>query len=106
MKMTWLLIAYGIGLFYFLIRQDHVADKDRFRMAWILFASIPLSHFVFTLLRVAFANPGKPTPRMARNMASVELWASGVEWLLLGISLIVLLTSIIPKGHPNSTTSS
>ena len=103
--MTWLLIAYGLGLFYFLVRQDQVVNKDHFRIAWIFFASIPLSHFIFTLLRAMFVNPKRPSPRMAGNLASIELWASGVEWLLLGISLIVLLYSIIPRSTPNNTTS-
>jgi len=103
--MTWTLIAYGAGLFYFLIRQDKVSSMDRFRVAWILFASIPLSHVFFTLLRAGSVNPGRPSPRMVGNLASIELWSSGVEQLLLGVSLIVLMTAILPSNPTSSKTS-
>jgi len=110
MKMTWFLGQAAIAPHTHKcavvdIRQDQVANKDRFRIAWILFASIPLSHFAFTLLRAVFVNSGRRSPRMAGHLASVEIWASGVVWLLLGISLIMLLYSIIPKSNPNDTTS-
>ena len=103
--MTWTLIAYGAGLFYFAARQDKVINKNRFRIAWIIFASIPLSHFFFILLRANNVNMRKPSPRMAGNLASIELWSSGVEWLLLAISLIVLMTAIIPNDTVNSKPS-
>ena len=103
--MTWLLIAYGVGLFFFLVRQDLVVNKDRFRIAWIIFASIPLSHFFFAFIRAVSINPQRPSPRMAGTIASIELWSSGVEWLLLGISLIVFLYSVIPGSKPNNVTS-
>jgi len=103
--MTWTLIAYGAGLFYFAAHQDRLINKNRFRIAWIVFTAIPFSHFFFTLLRANNVNIGKPSHRMAENLASIQLWSSGVEWLLLSISLFVFMTAIIPTDQNNGKPS-
>ena len=51
--MTWLLLGYGVGLFYLAINHNKLADKATFSAAWIAFAMIPMSHFVFALLTLA-----------------------------------------------------
>ncbi len=84
--MTWLLLAYGIGMFYLAIHHDKLADKAAFARAWIVFAAIPASHFIFVLLSLVIV-----------QVNLVTIWAEGVQWLLLGVSLFLLPAAIVPN---------
>jgi hypothetical protein len=92
--MTWLLIAYLIALLYIALRRGTSGNADAYRRAWIAFAAIPLSHFFFTLLRAG--NFGD-----SRDLALVEIWADGFEWLLLGISMLFLTGTLAPNSRAN-----
>jgi hypothetical protein len=94
--MTWLLIAYLIALLYIALRRAVVPNGHAFRKAWIAFALIPISHFFFTLLRAG--NFGD-----SRDLALVEIWADGVEWLLLGISMIFLTGTLVPGSSASGS---
>jgi hypothetical protein len=96
--MPWLLIAYVLGLFYFAANPGRISDKGLFRAAWIWYAIIPFNHFVFTLFRAG-------NIRSTRGLALVEIWSDGISWLLLGISLILLVTALIPAQKPDDPAS-
>ena len=88
--MTWILTAYLLGLLYFATNQDRLLSKQSFRQAWIWFVTIPISHFVFALIRAG-------NSRSPRDLALVEIWADGIAWLLLGISLFFMLGALVEK---------
>ena len=90
--MTWLLIAYTLVLVYLAANPNKIADKEVFRSAWICFAAIPVSNFVSTLFRAG-------NIRSTHKLALVEVWASGVSWLILGISLLMLINALVPKDN-------
>ena len=90
--MTWLLIVYFVGLFYLALNQNKIANKFSFRVAWSFYASIPACNFLFTLFRLG-------NIRVSRNLAVVELWANGIPWLLLSISLFFLLNAFMSKSE-------
>jgi hypothetical protein len=93
--MTWLLIAYLLVLVYFTVNPGKRGRPGSFRLAWLLFAGIPLSHFFFALVRAG-------NMRDPRDLALTEVWADGVAWLLLGLSLIFLINAIAPaEENPN-----
>ena len=89
--MTALLTGYLVGLFYLAINSDKIASKDAFRVAWIFFSLIPVSHCVFTLFRAG--NIGGRTS----SLVLVEIWADGFAWLFLAISLFCLLGALLPE---------
>jgi len=96
--MTWILVAYLIALIYLSTRREKSSSNASLRQAWITFALIPLSHFVFTLFRIGnYQHP--------RDLALIELWATGFEWLLLGISLLFLTGTIAPENSSHSDTT-
>lgn len=88
--MTWILVATLLGLLYLATNQERILDRKSFRQAWIWFAMVPMSHFVFALLRA-------DNSRSTRDLALTEIWADGVAWLLLGISLLFLLGALVSK---------
>ena len=96
--MTWLLIAYLLGLIYLAANRDRLRRTDSFRMAWIWFALIPISHFVFALFRVG-------NLRSSNDLALIEIWADGIAWLLLGISILFLTGSVAPEREQNIAVS-
>ena len=87
--MTWLLIAYVLGLFYFAANPKKISNTGLFRAAWIWLGLIPVNHFIFTLFRAG-------NIRSTRDLALVEVWSNGISWLLLGISLLILINALIP----------
>jgi hypothetical protein len=96
--MTWLLTAYFLGLIYLAVNRERLGRTDSFRMAWIWFALIPISHFVFALFRVGnLRSPG--------DLALIEIWSDGIAWLLLGISMLYLAGSVAPERERNIAVS-
>lgn len=93
--MTWIFAAYLLGLFYFLANPEKVANKAGFRSAWIWLGMVPIANFVFALFRAGNIRSGG-------DMALVEIWADGIGWLFLGISLLVLIGALMP-GDPEDT---
>lgn len=85
--MKWIYLTYLLGLFYYAANQNKVVNKDAFRLAWIWFAIIPVSHFFFALLRAA-------NHQSARDLRLVEIWADGIPPLLFGISLFMMLGAL------------
>ena len=81
--MSWILIAYLLVLIYLAVHREKVIKGASLRLAWIWFAMIPISHFVFALFRAG--NLGTP-----RDLALIEVWEDGIAWLLLGGSLLFL----------------
>lgn len=91
MNTTWFLVAYLLLLIFLAVKRDKFSNAAALRPAWISFALIPVSYFVFCLFRAG--NIGN-----ARDMALIETWANGIEWLLLGISMLFLTGMLAP--HP------
>ena len=92
--MIWLQIVYLLVLVYFAAYKTKISEKGLFRAAWITFALVPISNFVFTLFRVG-------NIRSPRALGLVEVWSNGFAWLLLGISFLILINALIPKEKPS-----
>jgi len=90
--MTWLLIVYFVGLFYLALNQNKIVNRSAFRAAWTLYALIPASNSLFTLIRLG-------NIRNTRTLAVAELWSSGIQWLLLSIILFCLLNAFMSKSE-------
>jgi hypothetical protein len=86
------MIAYAIALFYFAANPVKIANRKRFRLAWILFGAIPLVTALFTMLRTF-------TVGFTRYGAVFELISTSLSWLLLGISLLVVLKALLPRDN-------
>jgi hypothetical protein len=88
--MIWFMMAYLLGLFYFAANPTRIANRNRFRMAWVVFALVPGVTAVFTLLRTL-------TVGFTRSMAILEILSNGLSWLLLGVSLFLMLGALLPR---------
>ena len=88
--MTWLLTAYLLVLTFLAVKRDKFPNASALRPAWIAFALIPISSFFFTLVRAG--NFGD-TP----DLALTEIWANGIEGLLLGMSMLFLTGMLAPN---------
>lgn len=88
--MPWLLCAYLLGLLYFIANPQKVVNRGAFRTAWIWFALVPVSNFVFALFRAG-------NIRSTSELALIEVWSDGIAWLLLAISLFVLIGALLPE---------
>ena len=89
MMSIWFLLGYLAALLFFAANPSRIANRASFRTAWVWFAIIPVSNFIFMLFRAG--NTKSP-----RDMALVEIWANGVPWLLLAVSLFALLNALVP----------
>ena len=96
--MNWILIAYLFVLIYLVMHRDKFTNSAPLRSAWIAFALIPVSSFVFALFRAG--NVTAP-----RDLALIEIWSTGVESLLLGISMLCLAGMIVPDQSWGSNQS-
>jgi hypothetical protein len=96
--MTWILIAYLAALLYVSANQQKFANPAALRPAWLWFAAVPISHFFFTLIRAG--NFGDP-----RDLALVEIWSEGFQWLLLGVSIVYLAGAVAPRRGGDWTAS-
>jgi len=81
--MTWIIIAYLLVLVFLSANRTRFPDRLSLRLAWTWFALIPISHFVFAIFQAT-------NIRDPRDLALVEIWSNGFEWLLLGVSMIFL----------------
>jgi len=88
--MIWLMVAYLLGLFYFVANPSKIANQKRFRLAWILFGIMPLISALFTMLRTF-------TLGFTRSGALLEIISNGLQWLLLGVSFLVVLSALLPR---------
>jgi len=93
--MNWILIAYLLGLLYLATHRGKLLNAGSLRTAWIWFALVPINQFVFSLFRAG--NVGS-----THDLALVEIWADGISWLLLGISLLCLTGSLAAPRQPNA----
>ena len=88
--MNWILIVYLLVLIYLAVKRDRFPNAAALRPAWISFALIPISSFFFAMIRASnFRDP--------RDVALTEIWANGIEWLLLGISMLTLTGMLAPN---------
>jgi hypothetical protein len=85
--MNWIIATYLLALVYLSTHQERLPKRVSLHGAWFWFSLMPIGQFVFSLLRAA-------NIRDPRDLALVEIWADGVGWLLLGISLLSLTGSI------------
>ncbi|MCU0787522.1 MAG: hypothetical protein MUC91_04930 [Verrucomicrobia bacterium] len=85
-----MMIAYALALFYFAANPSKIVNRRHFRWAWILFGIIPLITALFTLLRTF-------TVGFTRYGAVFDLISTGLSWLLLGVSWLVLLKALLPR---------
>jgi hypothetical protein len=90
--MTWFMIAYAVGLFYFAANPTRIANRKRFRIAWMLFAVVPMVTAFFTFLRTF-------TVGFTRSMAILEITSTSLSWLCIGVSFLILLGAILPPEN-------
>jgi len=77
------------------VNRSRLPKRGSLRAAWVWFALIPLTQFVFALFRAG-------TGGSARDLMLVEMWADGVGWLLLGLSLLCLTDLFGDPDHTNA----
>ena len=94
--MNWLLIVYLLVLVFLAFKRDRFADSTPLRPAWMAFALIPISWCLFALIRAG-------NFRDARDLALIEIWANGIEALLLGVSMLFLTGLLAPHPWSNRT---
>ena len=92
--MTWLLTAYLLAMIYLAVNPQKLPSSASLRLAWLWFAMIPISHFVFALFRAGYY------PN-AKDLALVEIWSDGIAWLLFGASLLCL-TGVVAQDARKS----
>ena len=90
MMIMWILVIYGVFLFYLAVDRKRIINQSSFRLAWMFYAAIAFSHAFFTLFRAG-------SLRSPQGLALVEIWANGFAWLFLGIGLVALLNALIQK---------
>ena len=90
--MNWFLVAYLIILAYLTVQK-----RIPFGGSWSWLGVVAISHFVFALIRAGNA-------RNPRDIVLVEIWASGFEWLFLGISIICLARALEDDSSGNTPT--
>lgn len=86
--MTWILVAYLLVLAFLTVNTGKLSNIHSLRSAWRWLAMVAISHVLFALFRVE-------NFRDASDMARIELWADGFQWLFLGISLFCL-SGVVP----------
>jgi hypothetical protein len=91
--MTWILIAYLIGLLYLATHREKLPIGASLRTPWVWFALVPIIQFVFSLIRARY---------VGYDLELVEIWSDGISWLLLGISLLCLTGSLAPNRQANT----
>lgn len=99
--MNWFLVAHLLALAYLSSIATRFADFQPVQRAWQWFALVPISRFVFMLFRAE-------NSRDPQDLMLVEIWSSGIEALLLGISIHSLSRlrpanaqgKDLPKPHP------
>ncbi len=94
---SWLYLAYGAGLFLLLFRREKVGNTFLFCVAWVFYALAVLCIPLFTIMRaVHYRSPSK--------MALVEIWAYGISWTFVGVSLLTLLGAMLFRDNRPSST--
>ena len=91
--MTWIHIAYLLGLLFLATKLDNADRRDSFRKAWVTFALIPISVFIMHLFRAE-----QLEDREALQL--VEIWEAAISNILLGVSLLFLVGALVPKEAP------
>lgn len=89
--MNWLLVAYLLTLAYLTAISGRFSDPQPLQKAWQWFAVILISRFFFTFVRVV-------NIRDPQDLALTEIWSSGIEALLLGVSIHTLSKLLAPGG--------
>lgn len=87
--MTYIAAAYLLALVYLSVHRQRTPDFPSLQGAWTWLALIPINQFVFALFRAA-------NIRAPRDLALVEIWADGLGWLFLGISMFCLTDVFAP----------
>ncbi len=81
--MNWILVTYLLVLVYLATHKDRFPVAVSLKPVWITFCLIPISRFFFAA--VAAGNTDS-----THDLALVQIWENGFEWLLLGISFYYL----------------
>lgn len=93
--MNSLLIVVFLALAFFSYRSDKVTNPCNFRSAWITFACIAFTNAVAAVFRAV-------TLRDMDDMALVEIWSLGFQWLFLGLSIFHLGKAVAPTPGPRA----
>jgi hypothetical protein len=86
--MTWIVVAHLLVLAFFTVNTGRIASPHSLRYAWRWLAAVATSHIVFNVIR-------QENIHDSSDMARIELWADGFQWLFLGFS-IYCLSSVVP----------
>ncbi|WP_226895729.1 hypothetical protein [Luteolibacter marinus] len=81
--MHWLLIAQLLALTLISVRMSEGTARRGLRTAWFWLALAPLSQFAMSLFRAG-------NLRDARDLALIGVWADGLGWLFVGLSIVCL----------------
>ena len=94
--MNYLSVTLLVTLVVISFRSDKAPNPSGIRMAWIWFACIPFTHVVTTLFRAGnYRNP--------YDIALVEIWSDGFQWLFLGLSILALVNVFAPAAAPRAS---
>lgn len=86
--MTWILVAQLLVLAFLTVNSGRIANPRPLRLAWRWLAAVAISHIVFNLFR-------HENYSHSSDMARIEFWEDGFQWLFLGLS-IYSLSGIVP----------
>jgi hypothetical protein len=92
--MQWFILTYLLVLVFLSVNRGKLPSLSAsIRPAWTCFTLIPISNFVFALIRTGNINS-------PRDIALIEIWSNGITSLLLGISLLSLTGVLEPSRAP------
>jgi hypothetical protein len=90
--MKTFLIVYLVCLVYTSFQKDKVVRPLSLRIAWTWFAWVGLVEFIFTFIRAgAYGSYSGPRDR---DLALIDVWASGISWLFLAVSIFALRNAL------------
>jgi len=95
MVTTWFYLAVGALFFYLLMGKSNlISDKSKLKKPILWYLAAAFVEAGFTLFRAI--NVSHPMDR-----GLTEIWASGIQWLVVGISLLLLTLVLIENKSDN-----
>ncbi|MFT6794752.1 MAG: hypothetical protein ACJAR1_002767 [Rubritalea sp.] len=91
--MNWIILTQLIILCFLSLNQDKLKSTVVLRLSWHWLLAIFFTQAAFTLFRM-----GGPS-------LSVEMWANGITWLCLGMSIFQLPYLLLGEDKTLSTTT-
>ncbi|HOG93157.1 MAG TPA: hypothetical protein PLE80_06260 [Opitutaceae bacterium] len=90
--MKTFLIVYLISLVYTSFQKGKIIRPSSLRSAWTWFAWTGIVEVIFTFIRAGAY--GRYRGPRDNDLALIEVWASGISWLFLVISIFALRNAL------------